>query len=269
MSRNVKIGFIILFILIVGLILSVVLSRQATQTRQNASAVVNINTSKEITKTKNQDSSMGSATSLGNYSNKLSKDNLGSITFSITDPVVGNPPRVAVSGRPTFPPKIPTVTPSSQTPSINSQANTVVNGPQRVKNLIMKIRKIEVHLKDTKENGNVDAWETLNLQTAMSIDLTQLIDGAVINFSLTKLAVGNYDEVRIYIENSTATLDNGSNIALDVNDKSGIVRVLKDFTVEKGKNTNLVMDFDAQQSVQYFQGKYVLDPFVAKLDINK
>lgn len=260
MSKNVKIGFIILFILIVGLILSVVLSRQTTQTRQNASQVVNINTSSQISQTKNKDLSMGPPTSNGNYSNRLAKDDLGSITFSITDPDVG---------RPTFPPKIPTVTPDSATNTNKDQVVVVKKGPQRVKSLVVKISKIEVHLKSTKLNSNIDTFETLNLQTTMSIDVAQLIDGAVVNFSLTKLAVGDYDEVRLYVTGAQATLEDGSIVDLDIPDKNGIIRVLKDFVVEKGRNTNLVLDIDAQQSVVGLENKYILNPFVVKLDINK
>ena len=270
MSKNIKIGFIILFILIVGLILSVVLSRQTTQTKQNASGFINLNTSGQISQTKNKDLSMGPQTSAGNYSNRLTSDNLGSITFSITDPVVGNPVRIAVSEHPTFPPRIPTVTPSSSngTQSSIPTAN-LVNGPQKVKSLIIQINKIEVHLKDTKLNGNTDAWETLNIQSPMSIDLTQVVNGAIVNFSLTKIAAGDYDEARLYVSKATATLENGEVVTLDSSGKNGIVRVLENFTVDKGRNTNLVMDFDSQQSVEYLQNKLILDLFVSRLDVNK
>lgn len=262
MSKNVKIGFIILLILIVGLILSVILSRQVTKTQQHASQNVNINSSKDILVTKNNDQSMGPQTSKGNYSNKLSNDNLGSITFSITDPSASHP---------SFPPKIPTVTPDSNkanTTDTNS-AKTIANGPQKVKSLIIQINKIEVHLKDTKSNGNVNTWETLNLQNAMSVDVAQLVDGAVVNFSLTKLAVGDYDELRVYITKAEATLENNEIIPLDIPGKNGIIRVVKDFSVEKGRNTNLVMDIDAQQSTDALQNKYLFNPYVIKIDVNK
>lgn len=270
MSKNIKIGFIILLILIAGLILSVILSRQATQTKQNASGAVNLNSSSSISQTKNKDLSMGPQTSTGNYSNRLSSGSLGSITFSITDPVIGNPPRIAVSEHPTFPPRIPTVTPGSGTvSSAPISTEPPINGPQKVKSLVIQINKIEIHLKNTLLNGNVDAWETLNLQTPMSIDLTQVVNGAILNFSLTKLAAGDYDEVRLYVSKGSATLENGEVVALDASGKNGIVRVIQNFTVEKGRNTNLVMNFDSQQSVEYLQNKYILDLFVARLDVNK
>lgn len=261
---NRKIGFSLLLILLFGLILAIFLVRQATQIKQQATGAVNLNTGSSITITNNLDGTMGPSTYLGNYSNSLSKDYLGSLTFSITDPILSNS---------VFPTHIPTVTPVSGTSTPQTNASGFTNGNQRATSLIIKIVKIEVHLSKEGLSSNSlrvqDKWETLNLQEPVSLDLVQLVNGGIVNFTLTKLAAGNYSEIRVYIQSATATLQNGNNVTLDTQGINGTIRVTKDFQVQVNKNTNIVMDIDAQQSVFYDGSKFLLKPFVSDLFQNK
>jgi hypothetical protein len=259
---NRKIGFALLLILFFGLILAIFLARQSTQVKQQASGATNLNTAASIIKTNNPDNTMGSASYLGNYSNSLSKESLGSLTFSITDPVLSNS---------AFPTHIPTVTPSSDTSTSQTNASGYINGNQRVKSLIIKIVKIEVHLskEGTSSIKPQDKWETLNLTQPVSMDLVQLVNGGIVNFTLTKLAAGNYSEVRVYIQSATAILENGKTVTLNTEGTNGTIRVVRDFQVQVNKNTNIVMDIDSQQSVFYDGSQFLLKPFVSDLFQNK
>lgn len=259
---NRKTGFILLLFLFLGLILATYLVRQATQTNQQASGSVNLNTGSSISNPNNSDGTMGPSTSSGNYSNSLSKNNLGSLTFSITDPVLVE--------NSSFPTHIPTISPSSGTTESEPGA---AEGNQGVKSLIIKIGKIEVLLSKQANSLNPlqaqDKWETLNLPQPVSMDLVQLVNGGIVNFTLTKLAAGKYSEVRVYVQSATAVLSNGQTSNLDTTGTNGAIRVVKDFEIAVNKNTNIVMDIDAQRSVIYDGNKFLLKTFVSDLFQNK
>lgn len=223
--RFKRAGLIILTILLIGLIFTVLLTRNQTQTRQDASGNTNLNTGSGILFTKNKDNTEGPLTSSGNYSNLIKKEDLGSITLSISN--------------------------TSKT------AN--------VKNLVIKIRKIEVYLESSDKS--VNKWETLNLPLPISVDLAQLAGGGVANINLTNLSFGKYKEVRLYIENGVLVI-NGKTQKLSIEGKDSIVRVNKEFTIEKKKNTNIVLDFNAEKSYVESNEKVLLKPFVSDLLIN-
>lgn len=221
-----KAGLFTLILLLIGLIFVVLLTKNSTQTRQDASGTTNINTGSKVTDTKNPDNSMGPSKSSGNYSNSLKKENLGSLTFSVS----------------------------------NTNKATI-------KNLIIKVKKTEVFL--GASDKNVNKWETLDMQLPISIDLAQLSGGGLVNLSFTNLSFGKYKEVRLYIENAVLVLENGKTEKLTIERKDSVVRVTRDFTIEKNKNTNIVLDLDAQKSFSILNGKYFLKPFVSDILINK
>lgn len=253
---NKPTGIIIVIILLIGLVFAVVLLQQATQTKQRASEITNVNTGSQISDAKNPDGTMGPLDSKGNYSNDLLDSELGSLTFSITDPAQG----------PALPTRIPTVTGFTQNPKVSSNSPSVKQGTQTVKSLILTVKKVEVHLARSKDKNNI--WETINMPLPLSLDLVQLIDGGVVNLGLTKLAAGQYTEVRLYVQSAAATLEEGNVVNLEINGKDKVVRVVQNFKVEVNKNTNLIMDFDAMHSVVYTGNKYLLKPVVAKLIVN-
>jgi len=74
-----------------------------------------------------------------------------------------------------------------------------------------------------------------------------------------------YTEIRLYISNPSATLTDGTKIQPIIPGKANIVRVVQPFSVTAGQNTNLTMDFDAQNSIIKAGNKYILKPVVAHL----
>jgi hypothetical protein len=170
---------------------------------------------------------------------------LGFLTVQISDP--------SQESSNSFPTAIPTITPSK-----NSQNNI-----GSIKALIIKIQKIEVHL--LQANGNsLDEWETLDVPYPISVDLFQLIDSSVINLSTTKLAAGNYSEIRVYIENATTAFENKNEIPLKISGKENTVRILQNFIVNKSKTTSIILDFDAKNSIVKNGNDFFL-----KLDVTK
>ncbi len=238
-NRNLLIGIITVLVLVLGLVFIVYQLKQTTNTKQEANQTANINTGPQISTTNNSNGTMGPSTFSKNYSNSLSSQNLGSLTFLVTDP---------------------------PTPS------AVNKGVQKVTSLIPRVNKVEVHLIQTGSgvgSNKVDKWETLYMQYPMSFDLVQLKNGITANLSLTKLSEGKYSEIRVYIERATAVLENRQLVYLQMPDKNWVVAVKQNFTLEKGKNTNLIMDFDAQKSVTFDGKNFLLKPFVSKLSENK
>ncbi len=217
-----KAGLITLTILVIGLIVGVLLTKNQTQTKQDASGSVNLNRAPSII----SDNSMGPSKSTGNYSNSLKKENLGSLTFSVSN--------------------------------INKAT---------IKNLVIKVKKVEVFLESSGKN--VNKWETLDMRLPISIDLIQLSGGGLANLSLTNLSFGKYKEIRLYIENAVVVLQDGKTEKLTIEGKDGVVRIVKNFTIEKNKNTNIILDFNAQKSFEVNNGKYFLKPFISDILVNK
>jgi hypothetical protein len=217
-----KAGLLTLIILVSGLIVVVLITQDQTQTRQNASGTVNLNQQPPIF----SDNSKGPDKSSRNYSSLVKKENLGSLTFAVS-----NTSKVSI------------------------------------KNFVIKVKKVEVFLESSDKS--VKKWETLDMMLPISIDLVQLSDKGVANLSLTNLSFGKYSKVRVYIENAVLVLGNGKTQKLTIDEKDKVVRVVKDFTIEKGKNTNIILDFNAEKSFLTSDGKYFLIPFVSDILINK
>lgn len=244
------VGLLTVILIALGVILIVILVRQPTQKNQEAFGVSNINTGSEITSTNNKDGTMGPESFSKDFSASLSNDNLGSLTFSVTDPTQN-----------TFPTGLPSPT--------TSQTYQPAQGPQPLKSLVVKFNKIEVHLVSYGKNSNSqkqeDKWETLDMPVAMSVDLVQLTGGGTANLGLTKLAAGKYTQVRLYIANAQAVLQNGRVVNPQILSKDKTVRVVEDFMIASGQNTNLIIDFDAQHSLILTGNTYELIPVVTKL----
>lgn len=303
-EKKLAVSAFILAVLVVGVFLAVIASRQSTENRQHASGILNLNTGSQITSTNNYDGTMGPATWYGNFSNTLPQGELGTLTFAVTDP----PQEGRPGGFPSYanvdrsgnnggrPSSLPTSAQGSGAGQPQQgQANATRSsrqsnyGPQTVTSLVLKVTKVEVHLAylgtagvqrpkaspqggrpsstSVPQNGQpADHWETLNIQTPVSIDLVKLANGGVSMLGLTKLAAGRYTEVRLYVSNSTATLENGTSVTLTIPGKNNIVRIVQPFIIIAGQNTSLTMAFDAQHSViAAGNGEYILKPVVARL----
>jgi hypothetical protein len=220
-GRNRIFALIIVAISIIGLILLVYLSLQTTNNNTQAIIESNLNRSTQNIKANNSDGTMGPKSSSGNFSAELPKDKTGTLIFSIAD--------------------------SSSTVLPNQNSNT------QQASFLIRIWKIEVY-------SASNHWETLALSLPVNVDLFSLNKSGFANLSQTTLSAENYKEVRVYIDKAIITYLDGKSTKLSI-DKNKVIRVVKDFSVQKGKNTSLVMVFDASKS--YKDNDFT--PFVANL----
>lgn len=247
---NKKTGILIIVILLIGLGIAVFLSQRQSNINQQASGSVNLNKASTIVKTANSDGTMGPQTSESNYSNQLPADKTGSLAILITDPP-------EIDSRPAFPTGLPQVLKSDNISKSPSYAFS--NGVQAVNSLVVKIEKAEVHLADA------DKWETLKMDFPISLDLVQLQKGVIAPLGVTRLSAGNYSEIRLYIANATAVLPDSSIKNLTLSGYDRIIKLDNTFTITPRKNTTLVIDFDAQKSVNYDGSEFNLQPFVSTI----
>lgn len=264
-----------------------VFSTQVTQENQQHASFQDFNTGDQISQTNYPDGTMGPPDWSGNYSNAIDEAQTGTLTFLVTDPEqTGKPSGFPVYNQVAVPTHNPFLTHSTG-PSAHSSINQVTltptypvttitpsvadkekqgqgGGPQAVSGLLLTISKVEVHVAYlSSQSKPLDTWETLNIGGPKTVDLVQLAKGGLASFGLTKLAAGQYTEVRMYVTNASAKLPDGTTVPLDIPGKFNIVRVVHPFTVIAGANTNLTIDFDAQNSVIKAGDQYKLKPVVA------
>lgn len=232
------VGVLVPLFLIIALPVLLLSARQTTEDRQQASPFRDLNKGFTITQTNNSDGTMGPGDWMGNFSNTLTPSQLGTITLLVTDP--------NQSGSPTG-------TDSTQ------------GGVQKVTSLVFTITKAEVHLSQLTTNQQTDHWETLRMNTPLPVNLVELAKGSFSLLGLTKLASGMYSEIRIYITNPQAVLQDGTKVTLDLPGRNNTVRITQPFMVSAGVNTNLTVDFDAQNSVLKAGDRYILKPVVSQM----
>lgn len=270
--KHVKsVATIVAIAVMVGLPILVFSTQQQTDNQQHAS-FQNLNTADLISSTNNPDGTMGPPDASRNYANAIDPSQTGTLTMLITDPQQSSPAAnfhellykdFPSSGTNKQLPKVSSVPlhnamQVTATPVISQQPEAVQGSPQKVSALQITIAKVEVHF---AQQANI--WETLALDGPKTIDLVQLAKGGLASLGLTKLAAEEYSEIRMYITNATATLPDGTHIQIPIQGKFVIVRIVKPFTIIAGANTNITIDFDAENSVIKASDQYLLKPVIA------
>lgn len=291
-------GALVIVLLGLGLLAVLMGVQRSTENRQHASSIFeDINTAGDIEKTNNADGTMGPSTWLGNFSNTLPGVYLGSLSFGVTDPQQGRMPQDRLPLTPSLSTQKNHTEVSPAEAGNNNRSTTTptkeqgIGGPQSVSSLMVTIWKVEVHLArlgiagarntiepthpeekptgtpSVRDNRDMDKWETLNIGVPKVIDLVSLVKNHdVASLGITKLANGQYTEIRLYLSTASATLSDGTKIALTIPGRANTVRTVEPFSIDSGKTTVVVMDFDAQNSVIKAGETYILKPVVIKLD---
>ncbi len=120
--------------------------------------------------------------------------------------------------------------------------------------------------------GDGDAgWKEIILAQPKKIDLLSLQNGVLVDLGQTTLPAGQYTQMRlVLVSNTTKALSNtvkptgGTEMEMDTPSamQSGL-KLINGFTVEAGKTTSIVLDFDACKSVvQRGNGSYGLKPVI-------
>lgn len=120
------------------------------------------------------------------------------------------------------------------------------------------------------EGEGRDKWEVLNIDTSKEYDLIAMKNagGSLALLGITDLAAGKYTQIRMYVASAKATTTDGQEITIEIPGQNNIVKIVRNFTVEAGKTTQLTIDFDAISSVTKANDRYLLRPVVGKMLVN-
>ena len=148
--------------------------------------------------------------------------------------------------------------------------------------VVVKVAKVRIHQSSTEDDPDGAGWKDITLDPPRSINLLELNDPTQDSKGLdrlgeTQVTAGHYTQLRLVLEkNQGANPSNyivlegrdpntlSDRIALDT--PSGVqtgIKLIHEFTVESGKQVDLVLDFDACHSiVETGSGKYKLKPVI-------
>lgn len=230
MGNKKKFSGFVLLVLMLALPVTILSLPQKTNIEQKASGTQNLNINNKTASTSNPDGSMGPASPTQNFAHTLPEAQLGDLTFYV----------------------------------INQEKTASVTSLQ------VTIAKAEVHLVHTLTNGaSADHWEVLNIGNAHTVDLVALAKSKGFeSFGLTRLAGGDYAEVRLYITKAYATV-NGTSVPVSIVGNDGIVRIVKPFSVTPSRTTNITIDFNAEASLIKAGDGYQLRPVIGEFIVSK
>lgn len=237
--------FIVLTLLILGAVGIVSVAGQKTQTQQQASESVDLNSAAEIDSAINPDRTMGPRTSQGNFSNSLPRAYLGSVEVGIAGS--GNSDVLSLS----------LVISKAEVHLVRlfmpgASDNTPSEG-----------------INGRRTNQNVNKWETLQLSRNIYNPVTlRLEKGLVDFFGNTALAGGKYSEIRLYISKATAMLTSGKELELVLPGGVNIIRVVQTFNIFSNKTTYLALDLDTEKSIIQDGDTYFLKPVISRITVS-
>jgi hypothetical protein len=122
-----------------------------------------------------------------------------------------------------------------------------------VEAVMVTFSSIRVHRSGDAEESE-DGWiEIVGAETAVedrTFNLLELVNGVSAVLGEQQLEAGKYTQIRIIVESSTALI-NGAEEELTIpsGQQTGI-KLVGNFTVEPDQITDLMLDFDAEQSVR-------------------
>lgn len=112
---------------------------------------------------------------------------------------------------------------------------------------------------DADEGG----WIKLAVTLPMPVDLLTLKD-SLADLGLAELPAGKYTQIRLKVTRAQVALKDGS--THDVKIPSGTLKLVHPVVIEAGAQTQLTLDFDAEQSVhQISLGSYQMKPTIKVL----
>jgi hypothetical protein len=158
---------------------------------------------------------------------------------------------------------------------------SLIDSPSPYQAIYVTINQVRVH-------HEIDGWKTLsdlNLDLPRTINLLDLVNGAMSYLGSAELAAGHYNQMRLILEHSEGTPPSGDsnilgnphpfyNYLIDSEDNEIFLKVpsggntgiklVNGFDIEFSGATELVLDFDALKSVVQAgnSGKWLLKPTI-------
>lgn len=149
--------------------------------------------------------------------------------------------------------------------SSNGRATVkMTDDPSNFDAMIVNIDRVEAH----KSGSGNDGWEVISDQPTQ-VNLLSLTNGQTSLLGSGTLAAGSYDQLRLIL-GSGSIVDQGTSYALTI--PSGLqtgIKINVNMQVRNGQTTNILLDFNAAQSVTISGlGVYILQPVIHPVDMD-
>ena len=154
------------------------------------------------------------------------------------------------------------LTKSNTTSALVQPDNTAITG--EISSVFITFNNVAIHKSSANDDGNwLAVLDNSQPESDRTFDLIALAQGNFELIGITDLEAGDYQQIRVGIEQASFTL-NGTTHPLTI--PSGVTSGLKfnrGFTIEDGETTTLTLDFDANSSIKESSNGYKLDPVIA------
>lgn len=151
------------------------------------------------------------------------------------------------------------------TTSTNNSKATInvamTDAPAGFKAVTVTVNEIDIHKNGT---DSTSGWQTISTQP-VTVNLLDLANGKTKLIGSNLIDAGDYSQIRLILGNSnTVTTMDGTTHSLTVPSGSQTgIKVNANITVNPGDNFNLLLDFNAAQSVHMTgNGRYMLKPVI-------
>jgi hypothetical protein len=133
----------------------------------------------------------------------------------------------------------------------------MLDSPASLQQLNVTIDRVSI-----RRAGSAEGWSYASTEPTGSINLLRLRNGISEKLVLNTVAVGKYDQIKIYFGACTA-VDNGLENLMDLDPIAQNGRLLNySFEIVEGKQTQLTFDFDVSRSVLKNGMVYVFKPII-------
>lgn len=123
---------------------------------------------------------------------------------------------------------------------------------------------------DNDEGEEDNGWYSI-LDDSMTVNLLDYQHGATLELGETELEAGQYNQVRLILgDNNTVVIDGETYFLNTPSAQQSGYKLLVNANVEEGQVYELVIDFDASQSiVETGNGNYILKPVLRTVDLEE
>ena len=123
-----------------------------------------------------------------------------------------------------------------------------------IEEALVTISNVQVHI---PSESNESGWVTV-VEGPVEYDLVELI-GVEQVLGETELPAGIYTQIRLEVESALVTIDG---VQHDLTIPSGSVKLVRAFEIRAGETTELILDFNAQDSIHQAGSSYLMRPAI-------
>lgn len=169
---------------------------------------------------------------------------------------------------------------TDSSPGTGTLKVSLTDAPANYEEVNIEITQVLVNQDEDAEEPENDGEENINeeesgwysiMEDSISVNLLDYQNGTVLDLGETQLEAGMYNQIRLILgDNNTVVID-GETFALTTPSaqQSGY-KLNVDADVEEGQVYDLVIDFDASQSiVATGSGAYILNPVLRTVDLEE